>query len=134
MEVSMTVQWPLEWFIPNPNEQVALLIGEWRGPKKNEEVFTTSYSPWYPGARCTVGGVYEVMNAAANPRNHYAILRSDLEEASEYGLVIGVAHTHNKQHQRSPTQGDLYGLMDDMIGAVVFPWPGGPHTQWFGKE
>lgn len=134
MEVTMTVEWPLSWFVPNDNEQVALLIGERRGPKKDDGVVATAYTSYHPGERYTVTGVFEVVNSAKNPRNHYAVTRADLEEAAEYGKVIGVAHTHNRKHQHSPTQGDLYGLMDGLIGVVVFPWPGGPSPAWFGKE
>lgn len=135
MEVSLMTPWPMEWFLPDDEERVAVLLGRRKRPKRGEVPWRTYYASDLPGKPYTVYEVFCVNNAHNDPRNHYGIDIRGWGSAGAQAVdidseIIGVAHTHRPHHSRTPTDDDRAGLTTGLIGAVVLPWPGGG-VKWF---
>ena len=65
----------------------------------------------------------KVRNVHPDPENHFAILQEDidyLEQSDREGRVLGFIHTHDPKDllHMEPSQGDIEGLPDGMIGGI----------------
>lgn len=102
MRIRLPDDYPADFFAWPFHERAALLCGQ-----KSGRTFSVSH-------------VVPVRNSHRNPREHFAVRRSELVRVEQaYGPVVGALHTHPAWCSSEPSENDLSGLPEGWVGGVL---------------
>lgn len=95
------------------------LLNPWRGEQANERVGVL-YGKHEPHTDTYhVESILEVPNKADDPVNNAGVVRSDVPDTHEGGVILGFIHTHNAETASDePSAQDMANLPPGMIGIV----------------